>query len=294
MNTTHIKSFLYVSKYNSISKAADKLNYSTSTIYEHLKSLENEVGVTLYNKANRGIYLTENGEIFLEYANKILDIVDDIHRRFYKSSETLRITVSESSGFFVMKPLMDKFIIKYPDIEIDYTKATTDVAIEKILNGLCDVGVISEPGFSTSKVKCDFLCKLPLSFVASPKHICFKNGIVDSREDNTLLSTMGFTVVSNLLVSKGLLFSDYFSSKKNIGDLQTLKELAYEGIGISLLPTFLVEDDIAQGKLKLIPEFNEEFSSRIYILTELNNKKVNKSVNNFVQLAHSLLANYIT
>lgn len=294
MNTTHIKSFLYVSKYNSISKAADKLNYSTSTIYEHLKSLENEVGVTLYNKANRGIYLTENGEIFLEYANKILDIVDDIHRRFYKSSETLRIMASESSDFFVMKPLMDKFIIKYPDIEIDYTKATTDVAIEKILNGLCDVGVISEPGFSTSKVKCDFLCKLPLSFVASPKHICFKNGIVDSREDNTLLSTMGFTVVSNLLVSKGLLFSDYFSSKKNIGDLQTLKELAYEGIGISLLPTSLVEDDIAQGKLKLIPEFNEEFSSRIYILTELNNKKVNKSVNNFVQLAHSLLANYIT
>lgn len=294
MNTTHIKSFLYVSKYNSISKAADKLNYSTSTIYEHLKSLENEVGVTLYNRANRGIYLTENGEIFLKYANKILDIVDDIHRRFYKSSETLQITASESSNFFVMKPLMDKFIIKYPDIEIDYTKATTDVAIEKILNGLCDVGVISEPGFSTSKVKCDFLCKLPLSFVASPKHICFKNGIVDSREDNTLLSTMGFTVVSNLLVSKGLLFSDYFSSKKNIGDLQTLKELAYEGIGISLLPTFLVEDDIAQGKLKLIPEFNEEFSSRIYILTELNNKKVNKSVNNFVQLAHSLLANYIT
>ena len=294
MNTTHIKSFLYVSKYNSISKAADKLNYSTSTIYEHLKSLENEVGVTLYNKANRGIYLTENGEIFLEYANKILDIVDDIHRRFYKSSETLRIMASESSDFFVIKPLMDKFIIKYPDIEIDYTKATTDVAIEKILNGLCDVGVISEPGFSTSKVKCDFLCKLPLSFVASPKHICFKNGIVDSREYNTLLSTMGFTVVSNLLVSKGLLFSDYFSSKKNIGDLQTLKELAYEGIGISLLPTFLVEDDIAQGKLKLIPEFNEEFSSRIYILTELNNKKVNKSVNNFVQLAHSLLANYIT
>lgn len=214
MNTTHIKSFLYVSKYNSISKAADKLNYSTSTIYEHLKSLENEVGVTLYNKANRGIYLTENGEIFLEYANKILDIVDDIHRRFYKSSETLRITASESSDFFVMKPLMDKFIIKYPDIEIDYTKATTDVAIEKILNGLCDVGVISEPRFSTSKVKCDFLCKLPLSFVASPKHICFKNGIVDSREDNTLLSTMGFTVVSNLLVSKGLLFSYIFLQRK--------------------------------------------------------------------------------
>lgn len=94
MNTTHIKSFLYVSKYNSISKAADKLNYSTSTIYEHLKSLENEVGVTLYNKANRGIYLTENGEIFLEYANQIYDIVGVSTADFTSPGETLRITAS--------------------------------------------------------------------------------------------------------------------------------------------------------------------------------------------------------
>ena len=73
-----------------------------------------------------------------------------------------------------MKPLLDKFIIKYPDIEIDYTKATTDVAIEKILNGLCDVGVISEPGFSTSKVKCDFLCKLPLKRPSVLRLLFFK------------------------------------------------------------------------------------------------------------------------
>lgn len=294
MNTTHIKSFLYVSKYNSISKAAEKLNYSTSTIYEHLKALENEVGVSLYNKTNRGVYLTENGELFLGYANKIIDIVDDVHRRFGKSNELLRITASETSDFFVMKPLLDKFITKYPYIEIDYTKAITDTAIEKILNGLSDIGVICEPNFSTSKVKCDFLCKLPLTFVASPEHVCFENGLAASREDNTLLSTMGFAMVSNLLSSKDILFSDYFSSKQNIGDLHTLKELTYEGIGISLLPTFFVEDEIAAGNLKLIPELDVDFNSRIYILTEMNNKKVNTPVNNMVQLAHSLLANHIT
>ena len=84
MNTTHIKSFLYVSKYNSISKAADPASTtSTSTIYEHILASLSKMKSALLctNKANRGIYLTENGEIFLEYANKILDIVDDIHRR---------------------------------------------------------------------------------------------------------------------------------------------------------------------------------------------------------------------
>lgn len=165
MNTTHIKSFLYVSKYNSISKAAEKLNYSTSTIYEHLKALENEVGVSLYNKTNRGVYLTENGELFLGYANKIIDIVDDVHRRFGKSNELLRITASETSDFFVMKPLLDKFITKYPYIEIDYTKAITDTAIEKILNGLSDIGVICEPNFSTSR-RLSFSLSMSMVFIA--------------------------------------------------------------------------------------------------------------------------------
>ena len=293
MNTTHIKSFLYVSKYNSISKAADRLNYSTSTIYEHLKALEHEIGVNLYNSTNSGIYLTENGEIFLEYANKILDIVDDIHHKFYHSGSRLRISASESSDFFVMKPLMEKFMTKYPDIEIDYTKGTTDVSIDKLLSNLIDMAVISEPSFTTSKVKCDFLCKLPLSFVASPSHICFKNGIIKSRDKNTLLSSMEFSVLSTLLTSKGLFFSDYFHTKNNIGDLQTLKALSLEGNGIALIPTFFIEKELKENKLKVIPELEQDFFSKIYILTQLNNKNPNIPVNNFIQLAHSLLATNI-
>ncbi len=290
MNTTHIKSFLYVSQYNSISKAADRLNYSTSTIYEHLKALEHEVGVNLYNSTNSGINLTENGEIFLEYATKILDIVDDIHNTFYQSGNRLRISASESSDFFVMKPLMEKFMTKYPDVEIDYTKRLTEASVDKLLRNLIDMAVISEPSFTTSKLKCDFLCKLPLSFVASPSHICFKDGITKSRDKNTLLSTMEFSVLSTLLTSKGIFFSDYFHTKNNIGDLHTLRKLALEGNGIALLPTSFIENELKENTLKAVPELELDFYSKIYILTQLNNKKPNASVNNFIQLAHSLLA----
>ena len=178
MNTTHIKSFLYVSQYNSISKAADRLNYSTSTIYEHLKALEHEVGVNLYNSTNSGINLTENGEIFLEYATKILDI-DDIHNTFYQSGNRLRISASESSDFFVMKPLMEKFMTKYPDVEIDYTKRLTEASVDKLLRNLIDMAVISEPSFTTSKLKCDFLCKLPYCNSSQLIFSCFFKTLSD-------------------------------------------------------------------------------------------------------------------
>lgn len=290
MNTTHIKSFLYVSKYGSISKAAVQLNYSTSTIYEHIKALESELGSKLYESTNAGIRLTEEGEIFLEYANKINSLLTEVHQIFFNSNETLRITASESSDFFIMKSLISQFVNKYPDVEIDYTKATTDISLEKILTGQCDASFISEPKFTTTKVACDYLCDLPLSFVAAPNHMCFKDGLLASHAHNILLCTMGFSVVSSLLLSKCLLFSDFFSAKRNIGDLQTLKELTYKGIGISLLPTCLIETDIAENRMRLVPELNKDFSSKLYILTELNRKKVNPTLENFLSLAHSIFS----
>lgn len=290
MNTTHIKSFLYASKYSSISKAAIQLNYSTSTIYEHIKALEVEIGVKLYESTNSGIRLTEEGEIFLEYANKINSLISEVHQIFYHASEPLRITASESSDFFIMKSLISQFINEYPDIEIDYSKATTDISIEKLLTGQCDVSFISEPKFSTTKVNCDYLCDLPLSFVASPNHICFRDGLSASHSQNILLCTMSVSVVSGLLFSKDLLFSDYFSAKRNIGDLQTLKDLTYKGVGISLLPTCLVETDIAENRMQLVPELDKGFSSKLYILTELNRKKRNPTLTDFLTLAHSIFS----
>lgn len=290
MNTTHLQSFIYVAKYNSISKAALNLNYSNSTVQSHIRALESEVGAKLYERTNSGIYLTDKGMLFLEYANKILDIVSDIHNAFNVSENILRITASETPGTYVMNSLIHKLISKYPNIEIKYTKATTDVAVDKLTSNQCDVSFIAEPHqFNSTKVEAKLLCKLPLSFVTSPTHICFKKGLVNTKHNNTLLCTTSISTVNSLLNTYDLQFSDFFYSEKNIGDLQTIKELACEGHVITLIPTHLVEKELAANKLAIIPELNYDFTTNLYLLTSKEHSAKQELIDELLELLPSLL-----
>ncbi len=290
MNTTHLQSFIYVAKYNSISKAALNLNYSNSTVQSHIRALESEVGAKLYERTNSGIYLTDKGMLFLEYANKILDIVSDIHNAFNVSENILRITASETPGTYVMNSLIHKLISKYPNIEIKYTKATTDVAIDKLTSNQCDVSFIAEPHqFNSAKVEAKLLCKLPLSFVTSPTHICFKKGLANTKHNNTLLCTTSISTVNSLLNTYDLQFSDFFYSEKNIGDLQTIKELACEGHVITLIPTHLVEKELAANKLAIIPELNYDFTTNLYLLTSKEHSAKQELIDELLELLPSLL-----
>ena len=289
MNTTHLQSFIYVAKYNSISKAAQKLNYSNSTVQSHIRALESELNTKLYERTNSGIYLTDKGILFLEYANKLLDVVSDIHNAFNVSENILRITASEMPSTYVINSLIYKLINKYPNIEIKYTKATTDVAIEKITSNRCDVSFIAEPHFNSAKVASKFLCKLPLSFVTSPTHICFKKGLANTKHNNTLLCTMPIATVNDLLQTHDLQFSDFFYSEKNIGDLQTIKELACEGHVITLIPTHLVEKELATNKLAIIPELDYEFTTNMYLLASKEHSAKQELINDLLELLPSLL-----
>lgn len=289
MNTTHLQSFIYVAKYNSISKAALHLNYSNSTVQSHIRALEAEVGTKLYERTSSGIYLTDKGILFLEYANKILDIVADVHNSFNVHENKLRITASETSGTYVMGSLIHKLIKKYPNIEIEYTKATTDTAIDKLTSNQCDVSFIAEPQFASAEVDSTFICKLPLSFVTSPKHVCFKNGLANTKQNNTLLCTMPMTTVNSVLKAQNILFSDYFYSEKNIGDLQTIKELACEGHVITLIPTHMVEKELAENKLCIIPELDLNFTTNIYLLTSREHTAKNELIEKLLSMIPSVI-----
>lgn len=284
MNTTHLQSFTYTAKYKSISKAALHLNYSNSTVQSHIRALELELGVKLYERTSSGIYLTDKGMLFLEYANKIIDIVSDVHNAFNVHENCLRITASETASTYVMNVIIQNFIKKYPHIEIEYKKATTDIAIDKLTSNLCDVSLIAEPQFSSTEVNSRFLFKLPLSFVTSPTHVCFKNGLANTKNHNTLLCTMAQPVVSSILKTKDLQFSDYFYSEKNIGDMQTIKELAYEGHVITLIPTHLIENDLAANKLRVIPELDYDFTTNLYFLTPKEHTAKNDLINNLLEI----------
>lgn len=93
------------------------------------------------------------------------------------------------------------------------------------------------------------------------------------------------TGISNV----GLNYGDFFSAEKNIGDLQTISELAYEGQVITLLPTSLIEEDLADHKLQVIPELDRDLFTNVYILTPPGETSKRELIDGFLSLLCTVL-----
>ena len=286
MNISYLRTYVTLAKNGNISQTAVLLGYSKSTIYDQLKSLESELGIKLYQRVQHGITFTDKGMHFLEYATKMLTTYDEAMDKLSSPKETLRIGASESSDFIVFNELIKDYIKKFPNVDIEYSKMTTDVSLEKITQGNCDVCLICEPDFHSEEVNCSFLCRLPLLFVASPEHPVLEHGLKNTLPSNTLFCTMSISLVSTMLHNMGINFDESFCALKNVGNLMIIKEFACNGNGIAILPAPLIVDELSKGQLKVIPELQQGWNFNIYILTPQN--KENPAVESIVSLAYEL------
>ena len=82
MNLLHMKYAVEIAETNSINKAADKLYVGQSALSRAIKELEASIGVTLFERSAKGMFLTSDGEIFIRYAKNILKQVDEVEEMF--------------------------------------------------------------------------------------------------------------------------------------------------------------------------------------------------------------------
>ena len=82
MNLLHMKYAVEIAETNSINKAADKLYVGQSALSRAIKELEASLGVTLFERSAKGMFLTADGEIFIRHAKNVLAQIDEIEDMF--------------------------------------------------------------------------------------------------------------------------------------------------------------------------------------------------------------------
>ena len=80
MDTLKIKAFLLVSKYKNFSLAAKELSYTPSALSHIADSLENELGVKLFNRTRKGVEITEDGKKLYDYFLKVAKAEEELHK----------------------------------------------------------------------------------------------------------------------------------------------------------------------------------------------------------------------
>ncbi|MGN7438736.1 MAG: LysR substrate-binding domain-containing protein [Alcanivorax sp.] len=149
MNFRDLEYVVEASKCLSFSKAAEICNVSQPSLSAQIKKLEAEVGVDLFIRSNRRIYLTSFGESFVSKAKEILSVREGIYALSHQAQNPLegRITLG---GILTVAPYVFPKIVKglrqeAPKIQLSLKEAKTEDLLMGILDGTVDAAILSLP-----------------------------------------------------------------------------------------------------------------------------------------------------
>lgn len=168
MTNSEINAFVVVCKEKSISKAADKLFISQSSLSTKIKTLEKELGYQLFERGRgqRNIKLTNEGVAFYDLALKYNEIVDSMMTLANKKDpSSLTISTVNSMGNYLFAQAYDSFMKENPQIALKIQDHNTHEAYESLAKGYTDIaftikrldytGIDAYPIFSE---KMEFVC----------------------------------------------------------------------------------------------------------------------------------------
>src|SRR5690625_3792788 len=191
MNENQLQSFLKVAEHRSYSKAAEALNVTQPTITSRIKSLENILGCKLFKRIGHEIYLTEEANIFVDYAKNISIYMNHSKEIVNMVKEpTIKVGLSPSYSYSFIVELL-KTIKSVGEIDIQVIEGHDSVILnEMILDGEVDLIFTREVLPASHDIISEYLFDNPLVIVIPTNHPLNKKQhlCLDDLNDETIIS----------------------------------------------------------------------------------------------------------
>lgn len=243
--------FVAVVESGSFSRAAIQLELANSAVSRSVKKLEMNLGVTLLNRTTRQLSLTEEGERYFRRVQQILQEMAAAENELMETRQTprglLRIDAATPVMLHLLMPLIQPFRERYPEITLSLISSETFInLIERKVDVAIRAGTLTD---STLRARPLFTSQRKI--IASPEYLA-QNGIPRSAEDLQDHICLGFSETESLnkwpvAQTDGLQYDITPGITSNSGE--TLKQLCLTGNGIACLSDYMINKEIAEGKL---------------------------------------------
>ena len=150
MDLQVLRFFVTVAQEGGFTAASEKLHYAQSNLSTRIRQMEEELGETLFYRNKRGVTLTAKGELFYDYANRILNMSEEAMtamRDMDHARGSLVIGSIEATALGDLPSLFAQYHKEYPDVKLSLTTDMNDVFVDKVLNREIDGAFVAEsPG----------------------------------------------------------------------------------------------------------------------------------------------------
>lgn len=148
MLARHIQYFLAVAEHHSFTRAAAALHVSQPALSQQVRQLEESLGVQLFDRSGRITRLTDAGEVYLGYARRASQALQEGGRAIHDvgdlSRGSLRIALTPTFTTYLVGPLVEAFHSRYPNITLNVREVAQEYMEEQLLADALDVGIAFE------------------------------------------------------------------------------------------------------------------------------------------------------
>ncbi|MEA2918201.1 MAG: hypothetical protein QOJ15_10282 [Bradyrhizobium sp.] len=250
-----LETFLWVVTLGSFRAAGDKLNTTQPAISQRIAQLEREVGVKLLNRDHRVASPTPSGRQLMVYAEKLIGLRAEMMAAVSDRSAmrgVMRLGVAETIVHTWLSRLIKSVNDAYPNLSLEIEVDITPNLSARLLAQEIELAFMLGP-LSGSNVHNRELCDYPIGFLASPS-LGLGDGPLTVRDLATFpiitfpRKTQPYEIVRSLFNRPDLPPIRLHAS----ASLATVIHMAIEGLGIAVIPTAIVENELADGQLQLL------------------------------------------
>lgn len=256
INLNRLAIFVALVRAGSFTAAAERLGMTKAMVSQHLARLEQELGVTLLLRSTRRMALTEAGHVFHADCERILADTEAAIVRVGKSQETptgtLRLTTTTDYGTAVIAPALAGFMRQHPPLQVDLVigDQVSDLIAERFDLSI-RIGWLRD-----SSLRAVRLGGFRQLVVAAPAYIA-QHGAPHAPAE---LAGHDWIAMSLLATPLRWTFSGPDGTRRSVrmrqvaqaNNASAVRVLALSGSGVSVLPDYLVNEDIRAGRLVVL------------------------------------------
>lgn len=291
MNIEHMKNFLIMADSDSISHASRRLFIAQSALSNQLKTLEKEVGAQLIKRDYHSYELTESGKTFLKYARKIVETMEQAELAVSDLQDgttgTLRISSTPSVATGFLMEYISENTKKYPRVKLRINECNTPEVIEKIKDGISEVGFIRTPFGNHGEFVTKFLVADQMAAVYKKSSYNFEDNFsLDLLQNMPLISIYRYTELLDA-ITEHRNYRIYYAAQCT--EVSTALSLAQLGIGIALVPYSAYKNNMGLFtglEAKIIGD--SECGTKC-LMIYLKNRSLSATAQNFIKLIENII-----
>lgn len=250
MDIQGLQAFLGVSAYGSFSEAATRLHLTQPAVSKRIQNLEQQLGTALFDRIGRKVHLTDAGKALVPAAQRILQEMENATRTMQNLANLvagkLSFATSHHIGLHRLPALLQRFTESHPQVELDIHFLESELAYQAVLKREVELAFVTMTGQQSRQLQQEKLWHDELTFVASPRHFLARKLDLQLNELCYTPAILPFESSATYQVIRQQFEKRKLPIKTSlpVNYLETIKMMVSVGLGWSVLPTIMVDEQL--------------------------------------------------